>query len=78
MAILDEFRDVLNDIESLFQMGRGKHDTHWSHDRTPSYHVAKAISHISKHMIERIDPDTGKSHLVNAVARLLIALGQIK
>lgn len=78
MAILDEFRSVLDDVEELFQMGRDKHHTHWLQDRNPTYHVGKAISHISKHITEGIDPDTGKSHLVNAIARLLIAYGQLK
>jgi hypothetical protein len=79
---LDDFKSVLDDVEELLQEGAkkpGRFRGQWKEDRHKEYHAEKAISHIDQAYPDNEfdhwhkDPETGKSHLINAIARLLIA-----
>lgn len=81
MNVLSDFKDVLDDVQELFDLSEGKHKVHWTKDRTKEYHAKKAIGHVYQAMGDLIEPeeyfvideDSGKSHDINAIARLLIA-----
>lgn len=78
MKILSDFKDVLEDVQELMDMSKGKHKVHWSEDRTKEYHAKKGLGHVMQAIEDPdqgfiIDKDSGKSHLINAIARLLIA-----
>lgn len=78
MNVLSDFKDVLDDVQELFDLSKGKHKTHWTKDRTKEYHAKKGLGHLMQAIEDPdqgfiIDKDSGKSHLINAIARLLIA-----
>lgn len=78
-SYLSDFKNTLEKLESLLRLGAtksGRYRGQWKEDRFPSYHIRKALGHIvdaTESTPTAIDQETGSSHLINAIARLMIA-----
>jgi hypothetical protein len=76
---LSDFKNTLEQVENLLRQGatkEGRYRGQWKLDKWPSFHAAKALGHINEALQEvpsKRDDDTGHSHLINAIARLMIA-----
>ena len=79
VSYISDFKNTLEKLESLLKLGAtksGRYRGQWKEDRSPTYHLEKALGHIVKATESAptaIDEDTGDSHLINAIARLMIA-----
>jgi hypothetical protein len=67
------FMDVLNDVTDVLKHGQEKYgeDKNWQ-SRSVESHIDAALRHTTKYAQEP-DEETGHSHIVHAICRLLFA-----
>ena len=76
---LSDFKNTLEQVEALLQEGakiEGRYRGQWKVDKWAHYHTAKGIGHAMQALGQvpsKRDGDSDRSHLINAIARLMIA-----
>ena len=72
----EHFPDALVAVNELLAgHGRDKHEEDEWRKLFPADNADLAVDHLERWMCEEaIDPDTGKSHLINAACRCIMAL----
>lgn len=65
---------VLVDIASVLEYGDKKHPGEEWERESISFHLGHAYKHLEAYLcVENIDSETGKSHLIHAIIRILMA-----